>query len=247
MTQKRGAPQGGAPGRRHPGRDRRRRDVYTYVEGGTEHDYLSYLNSRFGGKFSFYLHINVDRAKGMTPTRLLDAAEVKAHELVDEQPRSGRVRGDSQLGPYNTNLPIWIFFDRDDNTQDELIRVHNQAARCRVNVVFSHPCFELWLYLHLANSPGPQGGQRARLLDQLRRMHAAYLDYATSGGNKRLGPERLAALAGQEHPAARRARDLVMQCNTGRCDHRSSKCHPVHRDPSTGVYLLLEALEIVPP
>jgi len=177
MTQKRGAPQGRVPGRRRVGRDRRRRDIYTYVEGGTEYDYLSYLNSRFGSDLGFHLNIDVDRAKGMTPTRLLDAAETKARELADEQPRVAQVRGNSQPAPDSTELPIWVFFDRDDNPEDELVRVHDRAVRCGVNVVFSHPCFELWLYLHLANSPGPQGGQRVKLLDQLRRVHAAYVHY----------------------------------------------------------------------
>ena len=37
-------PAGGAPSRRRTGRNRRRQDVYAYVEGGTEHDYLRYLN-----------------------------------------------------------------------------------------------------------------------------------------------------------------------------------------------------------
>lgn len=182
----------------------------------------------------------------MTPTRLLDAAETKAREWADEQPRVARVRGSSEPAPDSIDLPIWVFFDRDDNSEDELVRVHDRAVRCRVNVVFSHPCFELWLYLHLANSPGPQGGQRVRLLDQLRRAHAAYLNYATSGGNKRLGSERLAALAGQESVAALRARALVVQCGTECCDHQSRNCRPADRDPSTGAYLLLEALGIVP-
>lgn len=182
----------------------------------------------------------------MTPTRLLDAAETKARELADEQPRAARVRGDSPPAPDKTRLPIWVFFDRDDNAEDELVAVHDRAVRCRVNVAFSHPCFELWLYLHLANSPGSQGGQRAWLLDQLRRANSAYVGYATSGGNKHLDPARLSALAGQESIAAQRARALVAKCGTGRCDHRSSKCRAVDRDPSTGVYLLLEAVGIVP-
>ncbi|MEJ7742842.1 MAG: hypothetical protein WKF73_09990 [Nocardioidaceae bacterium] len=69
MSRRRGAPQGGAPSRRRTGRNRRRQDVYAYVEGGTEHDYLRYLNSQFGGDLGFHLNIDVDRAKGMTPPR----------------------------------------------------------------------------------------------------------------------------------------------------------------------------------
>jgi hypothetical protein len=38
----------------------------TYVEGGTEYDYLSFLYSRFGSDLGFHLNIDVDRAKGMT-------------------------------------------------------------------------------------------------------------------------------------------------------------------------------------
>ncbi|MEJ7742841.1 MAG: hypothetical protein WKF73_09985 [Nocardioidaceae bacterium] len=53
----------------------------------------------------------------------------------------------------------------------------------------------------------------------------------------------LAAAAGQR----RRARALVAYCDTGHCDHRVDGCRTLDRDPSTGVYLLLEALGIVPP
>lgn len=170
----------------------------------------------------------------MTPRRTLDAAESMVRELADEQPRAARVRGDNQPVPSNTYLPIWVFFDHDENSKDELVRAYDRAARCGVNVAFSHPCFELWLYLHLANSPGPQAGERAKLLDRLRRSHAAYLDYDTSGGNKHLNAAQLAALVGKEGIAAQRARVLITQCDTGRCDHRSRKCRPVDRDPSTG-------------
>lgn len=68
MTRKRGAPQGGIPGLRRTGRDRRRRVFYIYVEGGTERDYLSYLNSQFGDNLGFRLNIGVDRAKGDDPS-----------------------------------------------------------------------------------------------------------------------------------------------------------------------------------
>lgn len=49
MTQKRGSPQGGVPGRRRTGRDRRRRDVYTYVEGGTEYDAMTTQRMSWSG------------------------------------------------------------------------------------------------------------------------------------------------------------------------------------------------------
>ncbi|MGH3929725.1 MAG: hypothetical protein ACRDTF_07085 [Pseudonocardiaceae bacterium] len=101
MTRKRGAPQGGVPGRRRTGRDRRRQDVYLYVEGGTERDYLRYLKSRFGDNLGFHFIIHI-RTEGMTPTQLLDAAEVKAHELADEQLRMARVRGSTPPASDNT-------------------------------------------------------------------------------------------------------------------------------------------------
>lgn len=248
MSRRRGAPQGGAPSRRRTGRNRRRQDVYAYVEGGTEHDYLRYLNSQFGGDLGFHLNIDIDRAKGMTPAQMLGVAKTKARELANEEGHADRARSSGRPAPERTKvLPVWVFFDRDDNPEDELARVHDRAACCRVNVAFSHPCFELWLYLHLADSPGPQGGQRARLHDRLRRVHSAYVDYAASRGSKRLDAARCAALAGQEGLAVRRARALVAYCDTGQCDHRVDGCRTLDRDPSTGVYLLLEALGIVPP
>jgi len=75
----------GAPSRRRTGRNRRRQDVYAYVEGGTEHDYLRYLNSQFGGDLGFHLNIDIDRAKGMTPAQMLGVAKTKARELANEE------------------------------------------------------------------------------------------------------------------------------------------------------------------
>jgi hypothetical protein len=43
---------------------------------------------------------------------------------------------------------LWCVFDRDGNSDEQLQKADALAKRLKYNIVFSNPCFELWLLLH---------------------------------------------------------------------------------------------------
>jgi hypothetical protein len=58
-------------------------------------------------------------------------------------------RGDQSL--YDS---VWIFFDKDDNTDDELNSVLSFCKRNdKINSIVSVPCFEIWLHAHYGIVP----------------------------------------------------------------------------------------------
>ena len=202
--------------------------MYAVVEGAaTEYDYLCYLNQEFGLERRFHIKVTADTRAGLAPSQALARARLLADDSDGES--------------------VWLLFDRDDNDAAELARVLDADSHPPdLRIAFSHPCFELWLYLHFKSAPGPQGGARRSLYSALRTAHPAYQNYDTNGGNKHLDEHRLEVLRGREADAVKRAARLVAECGDGRCDHNFRKqCAPLDRDPSTGVYLLLEHLGIV--
>ncbi|HTU23957.1 MAG TPA: RloB family protein [Pirellulales bacterium] len=75
---------------------------------------------------------------------------------------------------------VWCVFDVDEHPH--LADARQTALDNKFRLAISHPCVELWLYLHFADQPGPQTRQ-----DMLRRLkehvpdfdkHVDYRDYA---------------------------------------------------------------------
>jgi hypothetical protein len=208
--------------------------LYAYVEGcGTKRDYLRGINEQYGPELGFYIDVTVNNDSGLTPRGALEKAQARRRELLRESGRSKL-----QKAP-----EIWILVDRDDNTPEELRKVREEAESQGIKFALSDPCFELWLLLHFTGSPGPQGGAREPIYRRLRRVHPAFEDYGTRGGNKRLPEPRLAPLRGHEGEAASRAARLTRDCASGACVHVGSGiCGPGDQDPSTGVHELISRL-----
>ncbi len=240
MIRKQGAPRANAPHARRSGGDRSRRDVYIVVEGrATEIDYLRHLEDEYGRSRSFHLNVKANAVAGYTPRQALAEAQQIAADLANDREGMRRV---------SSGARVWILFDRDENDPRELRMVIAEGKRCDIQVGFSHPCFELWLYLHFRGSPGPQGGERQKLYRALRQADPAFGQYGSRDGGKHLTTRHVEALRGHENIAARRARRLVAGCDDGNCDHPvRGRCTEVDRDPSTTVYRLLEELGIIEP
>jgi hypothetical protein len=239
-TRKRGAPRENAPLARRRGRDRSRRDVYVVVEGcATEIDYLRHLEDEYGRSHGFHINAKANAAGGYTPSQALAEARQISSDLANEWP-------EARHSPSGTR--VWILFDRDENEPRELQNVIVESERHGIGVGFSHPCFELWLYLHLHDSPGPQGGERQKLYQALRQADPAFKKYGSRDSGKHLTSRQAKTLRGREYDAARRARRLVVGCDDGTCDHPvKGRCTAVCRDPSTTVYRLLEELGLIRP
>ncbi|WP_062350921.1 RloB family protein [Herbidospora yilanensis] len=224
--------------------------LYVACEGeSTEPDYLQYLNEQFGdgdGHDRQPFRIQpVYRRNGLTPGEVVAAACDAAGE--DE---------------------AWALFDRDQ--WGDIPQAIKAAAASRIEIVFSHPSFDLWLLLHFQAFGGAQSGSSKLVVEKLRQAKGAeaFKDFDKKG-DKSIRAARRNALRNREDKAAEHARTLVSSCSHGLCKPRQAKVDPVEgddpvtpqqwasrsghapdcpilqRDPSTDVWRLLARLRIV--
>jgi len=192
---------------------------YVVTEGeGTEYDYFRRLNNAFGSDWKFLIRMlpPAVRRNGLTPTRVVEHACRLADEPAIKQ--------------------VWGLFDHDGRKDIDQTCLREKPDRVRV--ALSHPSFELWLLLHFQDFPPvAQHGRNDAIIEKLRAAHQAFADYGKR--DKRIGAPRFAALMEGDgiRNAVRRSRSLSRHfaCET-----------PSQRDPSTEMYLLIEALGIVP-
>lgn len=50
---------------------------------------------------------------------------------------------------------VWCVFDSDRNTPAQLAKAKTLADKNGINIIFSNPCFEVWLLLHLEYTSSP--------------------------------------------------------------------------------------------
>lgn len=200
--------------------DRRQgnRIVYVVAEGeGTEYDYLGRLNQAYGSNLRFLIRFP-------RQTRGLSASQV-----VDEAARA-RASGES-------DVDFWALFDHDG--RPDIDQACARAVRIDIHAALSHPSFELWLLLHFQEfAPAKQGGRSKVIIERLRAAHPAFADYGR--GSKRIDARRFEALSEHDNIAAAVTRARKLSATL-------SNETPSNRDPSTDVYLLIEALGIVDP
>ena len=227
-VRKQGAPE--ASRARRVGRDRRRQDVYLAVEGeGTERDYFRAVQEKLLRDSSFVLHVAPNPNGFNTARRVVEAVVA--------------LRG-------GEDAPAWAICDVDDKVEhdpQDIARALKVAEDSGVAFVLCNPCFEVWLYLHFANRAASFGGQK-RAIDELRKLHSAFVDYDTRAGNgKRLTAQRLAALFEDDRfvQACCRARKLHESCERSSCDHQArpgQACKIEGRDPSSPLHELFTLL-----
>ncbi|WP_167521506.1 RloB family protein [Microbispora triticiradicis] len=204
--------------------------LYAVVEGeATERDYLEYLEERYAGDpRTFEIQVIWER-NGLKPREVIDRAAEKLEELDDPKREQ-----------------VWAFFDRDQHNQIE--ECHTRALAGGINLVFSHPSFDLWLLLHFVpGPPGAQGGSSSRIQQQLAAAHPAYRDFGKR--DKRIAGARRQALDGRANHAVKLAKALVANCPSVGCSvsrGHVAHCKVLDRDPSTDAWKLLESLGIAP-
>lgn len=186
----------------HPGRklgtNRSQQTLYVVCEGETEGDYLKLLEASFGKTMRFHV-IPYTRPEGFKPTGAVERA-IKV--------RKGLYRGDREN--------VWVMFDRDEHPDVESAAV--LARKNQIKVAFSHPSFDLWLWLHFApGRPTPQGDSSAFLVSKLQGT-AGFEDYAPKKDKRLLSPVRQAALSANLGQAIKLARKLDAGCESGLCD-----------------------------
>jgi len=108
-----------------------RKQIYVFVEGDTERDYLDHWHRRFRDD----VHVAIDKCRG-SPLRLVsEAVKQRSHDLAEEKRGRGRARDE-----------YWCVFDRDEH--QDFNDAITEAATGNVRVAFSNPCLELWFVLH---------------------------------------------------------------------------------------------------
>lgn len=137
-----------------------------------------------------------------------------AKRLKAQADRKATQEGD----PFLRYDSVWCVFDVDEHPHVD--QALDMANANEVHVALSNPCFELWLLLHFRESPG------MRHRKAVHQMLTGFLP----GYGKHLSFEVLEP--GYEH-AVRRAQRLADE---------AASANEVGRNPSTGVYVLTEAI-----
>lgn len=232
-VKKHGAPQQSAPSPPQGIRNRRRKPIAVICEGHTERTYFERLNDRYHEEFNFSLQL-VPEKNSLQHSKSFSALKAVERAVL---------YGKSKQGDLRKN--IWAVFDRDDVKDADLHAAFRLARKNKINVAFSDPHFELWLWLHFAaDVPPPLSGDRTWVPPRLRKQ-PGFHDF-----KKLVEDHHFEQLVGREVNAARLARKLVANCPSGLCDPRTTpdhapNCDILRRDPSTGVHRILESLGIV--
>lgn len=105
-------------------------EIGIYCEGESEKQYFTMLNQKYRASNIKTKRVKIDSI-GESGIRLIEAARKKADYLHQEQ--------------------VYAVFDRDEKTNDELLRCKKLAKKLKVKILFSSICFEIWILLHFEN------------------------------------------------------------------------------------------------
>ncbi|MFC9251202.1 RloB family protein [Amycolatopsis thailandensis] len=220
---RRSKPNAERPIHRSRGRSRTHRVVYVAVEGEiTEVDYLTYVNKELIDDNEITLHV-IARSNGLKPTETVT-------KVLDVDDPNGE---------------LWVMFDRDEHAG--IPQAFSQGRKKDVEVVFSHPSFDLWLLLHFQSFSGSQNGS-SKIVHEKLRQYPGYETFGKQGDDKGVKGSRVDSIRGKGLTAVRNARKLTKDCAFDGCSEaggHADRCDPLRRDPSTDVWRLLASLKII--
>lgn len=240
---KRGVPgkNGSTPPRKGP-RARRRLVVTVVCEGMTERDYLEGIDAQESQTSSFVINLapRSQPGGGFKPTPAVERAiEAKKSLAAGDRGR------------------VWVVFDRDQNK--DVHQAMRLAKDNKINVAFSTPSFDLWLWLHFAPGlPSEVSADNERVVRKLNSVPPFEHYGKASGGKnsdskpKTLNKKQFAELWDQRESAVTLARRLVDRCWDGTCRAKEKpaepghahNCDPMKRDTQTDFYRLMELLGV---
>lgn len=189
-----------APARRQPWRDAKP-VILVVCEGEVTEP--QYLNSLKGHLRNPRVSIKIEKAAGVPRTLV-----ARAKQLRTDAERAG--------APYDE---VWCVFDRDEHP--EWKHSIDVAIAAGLSLAISNACFELWILLHVADSPGAQTRKELQ-----RRVHRAGLQ-----DKKHLRMEMLLPTYGLAVDRAKRM------------EERSGERGERFGDPSTSVSRLVRSIE----
>lgn len=98
-----------------------------YCEGESEKSYFMMLRQKYNASNIHAERVKIE-AMAESGERIIDAAWRKGSRLHQDQ--------------------IYVVFDRDAKTDEELARCHKIAKRKNVKILLSSICFEIWILMH---------------------------------------------------------------------------------------------------
>lgn len=146
--------------------------------------------------------------------------------IVETAIRSKRSAADRARSEKDHNLEfeeVWCVFDVDQHPK--IPEARKLAEQNRIELAISNPCFELWLWLHFEDSPGPRSTQE--LLEMLKNHLQDYKKHV-----------RFAQVRQGYMSAVKRAQRLEQQ---------AVEAENIGRNPSTGVWRLTESIRLNSP
>lgn len=113
---------------------RQKTNIYISCEGKTEKTYFESLNS-------IYKNVYI-KAKYNKKTSAKDVVNNFATLFKNDD--------------IDDNDLKFCAFDKDNNSDKQLEQATKLATRNNIRILFSNPCFEIWLYWHFENSRSPK-------------------------------------------------------------------------------------------
>ena len=127
-----------------------KKNVYISCEGDTEEAYLLGLKKQFSSK----ANIKISNSKKT-------AAKDVVKNLITKY-----------KAEYNKNDLKYCIFDCDENTDEDLINAKKLADKAGIKIIFSNPCFEIWLLWHYETTFSVQES-REKLKKQIEKLTRA--------------------------------------------------------------------------
>lgn len=102
-------------------------EIGIYCEGESERQYFLMLNQKYNAS-----NIKTKKIK-------VDSLGESGVKLIKEAKRKGN---------YHHQSKIYVVFDRDEKSDDEILRCKKLAEKLNVTILFSSICFEIWILMH---------------------------------------------------------------------------------------------------
>ena len=169
------------PARPAPFRDAKKR-IFVVCEGFTEKEYVDgYVISL---RNSLVVAVEAVGNAGV-PISVVEMAK----ELKRSNAEQASIERDSNVS-FDS---VWVMFDVDEHPRVDDAKI--MARDNGIGVAVSHPCIELWLYLHFAESPGMQDRHKMlRLVKEklpIFNKYIRFLDFADGVSSAQKRAKRL--------------------------------------------------------
>lgn len=163
-----------------------KKNVYISCEGDTEETYLLGLKKQFSKK----ANIKISNSRKT-------AAKDVVRNLITKYKTE-----------YDKNDLKYCIFDCDENTEQDLILAKKQADKAGIKIIFSNPCFEIWLLWHYENKFSVQSS-REKLKKQIEKF--VKTNYWTCKDNPNLYDLTKEKLANAQMNCCQRKEELLKE------------------------------------